>query len=43
MGESIIFLLEKTRAKPGTMLIETMLSGDQGSTEGRFLKLGRTY
>ena len=28
MEESVLFSLEKTRVKPGTVLIETVLSGD---------------
>ena len=28
MEESVLFLFEKTRVKPGTLLIETVLSGD---------------
>ena len=28
MEDSVLFPLEKTRVKPGTVLIETVLSGD---------------
>ena len=36
----MLFSLEKTRVKPGTVLIETVLSGDYLYKNGRFGEIG---